>query len=82
MEPEEELHSFPYSETVAGVEHNYRITENGNKFDVEKDGVVIAEIAHADRWQQLTGRPLSKDVLESICDHIESYCGKKLKKRS
>jgi hypothetical protein len=79
MEPEEELHSFPYSEIVAGVEHNYRITENGNKFGVEKDGVVIAEVANDDRWQQLTGRPLSKDLLESICNHIESYYSKKAK---
>ena len=73
MKSEEELHSFPYSEIVAGVEHNYRITENGNKFGVEKDGVVIAEMLGGDHWQQLSGEPLSKRLLESISIHIESH---------
>jgi hypothetical protein len=53
MEPDEELHSFPYAETIGGVEHNYRITKNDENHGIEKDGVVIAEIAHGEHWQQL-----------------------------
>jgi hypothetical protein len=51
MEQEEELHSFPYSETVDGVQHNYRITQNVDKYGVEKDGVLIAELVHESRWK-------------------------------
>ncbi|WP_428330093.1 hypothetical protein [Mucilaginibacter sp.] len=73
MKPEEELHSFPYSETVDGVEHNYRITQNMDRYGVEKDGVVIAELSHDDGWKQLSGEKLSKERFESICNHIESH---------
>jgi hypothetical protein len=73
MEPEEELHSFPYSETVEGVEHNYRITENGTHYGVERDGVVIAEVSHNDQWKQISGDPLSEELRRSICEHIESH---------
>jgi hypothetical protein len=73
MEPDEELHSFPYAETIGGVEHNYRITQNDENYGIEKDGVVIAEIAHGEHWQQLTGEPLTKDLMDSICGHIDAH---------
>lgn len=73
MEPEEELYSFPYRETIGGVEHNYRITENGDRYGIEQDGMVIAEVAYDERWQQLSGKPLSQELLYSIGDHIESH---------
>jgi hypothetical protein len=73
MESEEELHSFPYSETIDGVEHNYRITQNDEKYGIEKDGVNIAEVEHGDRWKQLSGEPLTRELLESICDQIEAH---------
>jgi hypothetical protein len=72
MEQDEELHSFPYEATVGGRKHSYRITQNEQKYGIEQDGVVLAEVAHGDRWQQLTGEPLSKELLESICQHIEA----------
>lgn len=73
MESEEELHSFPFSETIEGVEHNYRITQNDEKYGIEKDGFVIAEVEHREQWQQLSGQPLTPQLLESICDQIEAH---------
>ena len=73
MEQEDELHSFPYSETVDGVEHNYRITQNVDRYGIEKDGVVIAELSYNSGWKQLSGKKLSKELNDSICNHIESY---------
>lgn len=73
MEPEEELQSFPYDATIAGKEHHYRITQDEEKYGIEQDGVVIAEVAHDDDWRQLSGEPLSKELLDSICDHIEAH---------
>ncbi|HTD99020.1 MAG TPA: hypothetical protein VK668_07015 [Mucilaginibacter sp.] len=77
MEPQEEqeLHSFPYQASIGGKEHFYRITQQQEKYGIEQDGVVIAEVAHGDRWQQLSGEPLGKELLESICDHIEAHFG-------
>ena len=69
----EKLHSFPYAATVAGVEHQFRITENDDRYGIEQDGLIIAEIAHGDVWRQLSGKPLSPELLESICNHIESH---------
>jgi hypothetical protein len=73
MEPEQELHSFPYDAIIGSVEHHYRITQNDKKYVVEQDGVVIAEVAHVVHWSQLSGEPLSKEVLEDICEHIEAH---------
>lgn len=73
MEPEEQLHSFPYSETLDGVEHNYRITENGENYGIERDGVVIAELIHDSAWRQLSGEPLEQQLLDSIGDRIEAH---------
>jgi len=73
MEPEKELHSFPFSETLNGVEHNYRITENGGRYGIERDGVVIAEIMHDSTWRQLSGDPLNDQLLDSIGDRIEAH---------
>lgn len=75
MEPEEELHSFPYEATIDGQLHNYRITQDNEKYGIEQDGVVIAEVIHGEHWQQLSGEPLSKALLDSICDHIEAHYG-------
>jgi hypothetical protein len=75
MEPEEELNSFPYDATIGGREHHYRITQNDEQYGIEQDGKIIAEVAHSDRWQQISGKPLSKELLDSICDHIEAHYG-------
>jgi hypothetical protein len=56
MDLNDELNSFPYSETIDGAVHNYRVTENGNHFGIERDGVVITEVAHDDHWRQLFRR--------------------------
>lgn len=74
-EEEQEMHSFPYEATVDGKDHFYRITQQHEKYGVEQDGVVIAELAHEDGWRQLSGTALSKKLLESICDHIEAHYG-------
>jgi hypothetical protein len=75
MEPDEELYSFPYDANIPGKEHHYRITQNDEKYGIEQDGVVIAEVVYADHWKQISGEPLSKELLKSICDHIESHDG-------
>ncbi|WPU95555.1 hypothetical protein SNE25_08470 [Mucilaginibacter sabulilitoris] len=74
MEPEEELHSFPYDAIISGIKHHYRITENEHQFGIEQDGLVIATVKNkAGHWQQLSGDPLRRKLLESICDHIEAH---------
>ncbi len=50
---QEELHSFTFNQVVNNVEHNYRITENEEKFGVEKDGIIIAELSHKEKWYQV-----------------------------
>ena len=77
MEPadDEELHSFPYEATIGGKTHFYRITQQHEKFGIEQDGVVIAEVAYTENWQQFSGKPLNKELLESIGDHIEAHYG-------
>lgn len=75
MEQEEELHSFPYEATIGGRKHAYRITQDNDKYGVEQDGLVIAEISHGEQWQQLSGKPLEKELLQSICDQIEAHYG-------
>jgi hypothetical protein len=72
---EEELHSFPYDATIGGTDHHYRITQNHEKYGIEQDGVVIAEVVHGEQWEQLTAAPLGKELLHSICDHIEAHRG-------
>jgi hypothetical protein len=73
MEQVEEMHSFPYSERFGGIEHNYRITENGNKYVIEQDGLIIAEVSHEDTWLQVSGEPMNTALLESIRQHIEAH---------
>ena len=73
MEPEDELNSFPYDATVGGTEHHYRITQNDGKYGIEQDGVVIAEVSYGDCWQQVAGKPLSNELLQSICNHIAAH---------
>lgn len=54
MEPNEELNSFPYDATIGATEHHYRITQDHEKYGIDQDGVVIAEVAHGDGWEQLS----------------------------
>jgi hypothetical protein len=73
MEQEEELHSFPYDATIDGAEHHYRLTQNETHYGIEQDGVVIATVQNrTGTWQQLSGEPPSRELLESICAHIEA----------
>jgi len=71
MASEEELDSFPYTEIIDGIEHNYRITQNHGKYGIERDGIVVAEVSHDTDWKQVSGEPLNLAVFESICDNIE-----------
>jgi hypothetical protein len=74
MEPKQELHSFPYQAVIGGASHFYRLTENKDQFGIEQDGKVIATVRNdASKWVQLSGAPMSKELLESICNHIESH---------
>lgn len=74
MEQDEKINSFPYEATVGGICHYYRITENEGAFGIEQDGLVIATVQNAaGQWQQVSGRPMSKELLDSICDHIEGH---------
>jgi hypothetical protein len=75
MEPEnEQFHSFQFCEQVAGVEHDYRITEMANHvFGLEKDGVVVAEVTNDCEWKQLSGVPVDNQLLHKICDRIEEH---------
>ena len=73
MKPEDELQSFSDSETGDGVGHHYRITQDEDRYGIEKDGVVIAELSDESGWKQLSGAKLSKELVESICNHIESH---------
>jgi hypothetical protein len=73
MEPAEELNSFAYNQHIAGIEHSYRITQNEEKYGIEQDGVIIAELRHDSRWHQLSGAQLDPEVMESICDQIEAH---------
>lgn len=69
----EKLNSFPYREMIDGVEHNYRITQNNNRYGVERDGLVIAEVIYDKHWRQLSGKQLGKALQESIYKHIEAH---------
>ncbi len=76
MEPDEQLHSFPYDATISGKEHHYRITEDAQRFGIEQDGVVTTTVENKNgHWTQLSGEPISGELLESICDHIEAHYG-------
>lgn len=69
---DEDLNSFRYDATIAGTEHHYRITQNEQHYGIEQDGAVIATVQNSKgKWQQLSGEALSKELLESICEHIE-----------
>jgi hypothetical protein len=67
------LNSFPYEATIGGKEHFYRITSHQDRYGIEQDGLVIAELAHGNGWQQISGKPLSKDLLQNICEYITEY---------
>lgn len=73
MGQEPELHSFPYDASISGAEHHYRITQNEEHYGIEQDGVIIGTVKNsAGKWQQLAGEALSRELLESICEHIEA----------
>jgi hypothetical protein len=74
MEPDQELHSFPYEAVIGGAAHFYRITENQGRFGIEQDGVFIATVEkEAGKWKQVSGKSISSELLKSICVHIESH---------
>lgn len=67
------LDSFYFKENIAGVEHDYRITNTGEKFEVEKDGVVIAEVRFYEAWEQLSGDKLPGNLFDAITDRIDDH---------
>jgi hypothetical protein len=74
MEPEEQLRSFPYEAVVDGIEHDYRITENDWNFGVKQGCCGYGTVGNnAGRWTQSSGKPMSKALPDSICEHIESH---------
>jgi hypothetical protein len=74
MEQEEELHSFPYDTSIPGTEHHYHITQKEHHYGIEQDGVVIAAVQTVSgSWKQVSGEPLSRELLNSICAHIQSH---------
>ena len=52
--------------TLTGKEHDYRITMNDCKYSVEQDGILVAEIQYDETWKQISGEPLSDEIVESI----------------
>lgn len=70
---DDQLESFPFTQTVGGIEHSYRITVNDGFYEVEKDGCVIAEIRNDEGWKQTGGKPLSEEVLQFISDKLEDH---------
>jgi hypothetical protein len=44
MRPDEELRSFPYDATVAGIEHHYRITENEESFGIDRTALSLQRL--------------------------------------
>jgi hypothetical protein len=73
MAENDELHSFPFEETINGQTHFYRIMELGPGYAVEKHGVFVAEVAHNDQWRQVAGKMLDQEVLSHIYDCIEEH---------
>jgi hypothetical protein len=74
MDLQEQLQSFPFDATVNGTEHHYRITVNEHHFRIEQDGVMIATLQNKEgNWMQLSGTSFGKELLESLCDHIDAY---------
>jgi hypothetical protein len=69
----EEIHSFYFKDTISGVEHDYRITENETHFGIEKDGVIIAKVRRNEDWEQISGEPLPLEVLNKIYDRIKDH---------
>ncbi|RFZ85167.1 hypothetical protein DYU05_06085 [Mucilaginibacter terrenus] len=69
----ENMDSFVFNETVDGVEHFYRITQSDGSFGVEKDGYVIAELEHEEDWIQISGMPLSEEVINKLAARIEDH---------
>lgn len=67
------LDSFDFDETVNGVKHFYRITNTGEKYEIEKDGKLLAELAYYEKWEQESGETLQADVFDALTNRIESY---------
>jgi hypothetical protein len=67
-----ELNSFSYEAYVGGKEHFCRITQQYEKYGVEQDGIIIAGVQYNDAWQQVSGEPRSREMVNCICDHIEA----------
>jgi hypothetical protein len=69
----ENLESFYFKDTVDGTEHDYRLTCNDGKYEVENDGLLIAELAFFEDWKQVSGEPLTDSVLAAITEKIENH---------
>jgi hypothetical protein len=70
METKEELHSFPFEETIGGTAHHYRITEPGQRYAIEKDGITVGEVERGKQWMQVSGDPLDNALLSRIYNCI------------
>lgn len=75
MEQDAKITSFPCETTIGGNCRYYRTTENEAVFGIEQDGIVIAMVQKkaSGHWQQLSGKPMHKELLDSISDHIEAH---------
>lgn len=71
----EEIDSFYFKETISGIEHDYRITQNEGYYGVEYDGEIIAELQLNDYegWMQSAGVPLPQNLIEMIGQKIEDH---------
>lgn len=67
------LDSFYFKQTVNAIEHDYRITNTGEKFEIEKDGILIAELTFNESWEQVSGTPLGEDLISAIGDRIDDH---------
>jgi hypothetical protein len=70
---DQDLNSFYFKTTIGGVEHDYRITMNETTYEVEHDGILVAELQHtAEGWEQITGVQLLPEFIQELGDKIES----------
>ena len=63
--------SFEFTEKTGDVETNYRVTENGSTYQVERSDILIAELRqHNEVWEQISGKPLDPQQIFVIGDMI------------
>ncbi|MDB4925783.1 hypothetical protein [Mucilaginibacter sp.] len=49
----------------------FEIIPRGDHFDVARNGEIIAALQHGQTWQQISGKRLPDEVLQSIYQQIE-----------